>query len=63
MSCKISTEDVIRLRAVLNRLREFRDEWSKREDDPEDMWIEAPEMAAMLVSEMEAVISRLDEQP
>jgi hypothetical protein len=46
----------------LKRLREFRDEWKKREDDPEDMWIEAPEMATHLVSELEPVIERLDSQ-
>ena len=61
MMKEISDEDVQLLRGVLDRLREFDAEWSTREDDPEDMWIEAPEMAANLISKMKPVVERLEE--
>jgi hypothetical protein len=57
----IDEKDVEILRKVLDRLKKFRDVWSTREDDPEDMLMEAPEMATNLVSEMEPVMKRLDD--
>lgn len=60
MATAISIEDVEGLRKVLMRLREFRDEWEAREDDAEEMWTEAPEMATVLVAEMEPILARLD---
>ena len=58
----ISLNDVDRLGAVLNRLKAFHEEWDGREDDPEDMLTEAPEMVAEIVQKMEEVMKRLELQ-
>lgn len=56
----ICDEDAAQLRAIFDELKAFHDEWSVREDDPEEMWMEAPEMAAELVSKMEPIVKRLE---
>lgn len=46
-------------RISMDALKEFHDEWDKREDDLEEMWMEAPEMVEKVLSEMAPVMERL----
>lgn len=55
----ITVNELERLGRAFDALKEFHDEWDKREDDLEEMWMEAPEMVEKVLSEMAPVMERL----
>lgn len=58
----LHAQDVGHLDEVFERLKKFHEDWDGREDDPEDMLIEAPEMAADLVAKMGPIVKNLRAQ-